>query len=619
MASFNIPPKETKRFSGIYPGNFYGTLWRTFNVDFDRSEGKVSLSRRLQRVVDTSDTNTDTIGTIKAFIRTDADCNDRIWALSDTGASGLKRLYYVIGDSRTDPTSAWSVDTITGSPTNCRDFTVFENDTRGDSVNRNQLLVALDTDVAILNDTGNNDWKTNFWSSVQVHTGDSGLDSGVPHPIEYFPFRRIVLLGSKNKIHTISRQSDTQNDTSAVNRLLFPKEYQAEHIFTTSNRAWILLSHIAGGNGKVAEWDGFSETYNEIYDIHSATPLTGVNYNDVPIVVNNRGQILEYSGAGFSPMVRNGQVISFPVSEEPSGQITSIAPRGMVVRSDGLIYINVRHSGATGTAGATSYKQASGIWCLDPVRGRLYNKHSFNDSLGDGMQRVGEVGALYSINPSSNTRSLLAGGAYLSDATTSRFGIWTLEAPTSTTATRGYLITQYIAASSVKDFFDSMWVRFKRFATGTNRIIVKAKAFTELENTSGEPLDATITWASTTTFTLTLAAGDDALAVGDEVEILGGNNSGYLAHITTISGAHAALQTITIDETVNSSTATALARFDRWRKCGVITSTSKYEDVVNISTKGSFIQFKVEMRGPYREMVLQDLIVNFETDLNTKR
>lgn len=618
MPSFNIPPANSRRWSGVYQGNFYGTLWRTHGVDFDRSEGKVSLSRRLSREADTTDTNTDTLGTVMAFVRTDADCTDRWWALSDTGAGNLKRLFY---SATTDPTTTWTVDTIASSPTNVRDFTVFENDTRGDSVNRNQLFVSTDCDVAVLNDTGNNTWNATWWSSKEGHTADSGLDTGVPHPIQYFPFRRIVLLGSKNKIHTISRLSDTQNDTSTVGRLIFPKELQVEHIFTTSNRAWILCSHMYGGNGKIIEWDGFAETYNEIYDLNASAPLSGVNYKETPIVVNNRGQILEYTGAGFTPMTRGGQVSSLPVAEEPSGLLTDIAPRGMTVGEDGLIYMNVRHAGATGTAGTGSYKQASGIWCLNPLTGRIYNKYALGswDSLGDGAQRVGEVGALTALNPANSSRALLAGGAYLSNATTSRFGIWVLEGPTSSTAARGFFITQFIPSANVRDFWDSVWVRFKRFATGTNRIILKAKSVAELKNATYEPLDATITWASTTSFTVTLAATDDALAVGDEVEILGGDNAGYLAHITAISGAHAAAQTITIDETVNSSTATALARFDRWKKIGVITNTSKYEDVTTIGLKGSFIQFKIEMRGPVREMEISDLVVNYENDLYNKK
>lgn len=617
MSSFNIPPSNIRRWSGPYLGNFYGTLWRTFNVDLDRSEGKVGLSRRLIRVADTLDTNSDTLGVITTFLRSNADCTDRWWGLSDTG-----RLYNTRGADPTNPADTWDVDTIASSPAICYDMTLFENDTRGDSINRNQLFVTLDSDIAVLNDTGNNVWNANWWVTKEGHAADSALDTGVPHPIQYFPFRRIVLVGSKNKVHTISRPSATVNDTSSVNRLVLPQDLQVEHIFTTSQRAYMLCSHLYGGSGKIVEWDGFSETYNEIYDLYSSAPLAGVNYREIPIVVNNKGMILEYTGGGFQPMVRDGQKIAFPVSEEQSGQVTDIKPRGMTVAEDGLIYMNVRHSGATGTAGSMSYRQASGIWCLNPISGRLYNKHAIGQWDTDvGAQRVNDVGAIQSLNPSNSTRTFVVGGSYLSNATTGNAGIWTLEAPTSSTVNRGYFITQYIPSVNVKDWWDTVWIKFKRFTTAANRIIVKGRGsgVIGLKNASYEPLDATITWASTTTFTVTLAAGDDALAVGDEVEVLGGDNAGYLAHITTIAGAHAAAQTITIDETVNNSTATALARFERWEKLGTISSITTYEDVVSSGIRGSFIQYKVELRGPYQELELESMTVSYEPDIFNKR
>ena len=126
---------------------------------------------------------------------------------------------------------------------------------------------------------------------------------------------------------------------------------------------------------------------------------------------------------------------------------------------------------------------------------------------------------------------------------------------------------------------------------------------------NGNVIQATITWNSTTTFTVTLNSSADSLQVGDEVEVVNGGNSGYLAHITVISGAHGALQTITIDETVTTSSGTATARFDRWKKLGTISSTSVYEQFVNVGIDSSFIQFKVEMRGSAREMEIAELIV----------
>jgi len=612
MSQFFIPPQQTRRWTGPYPGNFYGVLWKTFNVDLDREEGKIALSRRLIQVGDTTDTNSDTLGTVMAFLRTNSDCTDRWWALSDTGP-----LFKTAGNTPTDPTDSWQVDTLASSPTIAVDMTLFENDTRADSVNRQQLFVTLDSDIAVLNDTGTPTWTANWWTSVQGHSADSSLDTGVPHPIEYFPFRGIVLVGSKNRIHTIQRASATVNETTTVARLTIPTELQIEHIFTTTNRAWILCSHLYGGNGKIVEWDGFSERYNEIHDAYSKTPLCGVNYKETPIIINNRGVILEFTGRGFSPMVRGGQTIAFPCSEEAGNFILSIAPRGMTVSEDGLIYINARQPNTP------SARQGAGVWCLNPLTGRLYQKYSIGQwATGNtdfGQQEVPAVGACYSIPSSVTPRTLLVGGQNYTTQSAVNSSIWVGEALTSSTANRGYFITQYIPAVNVRDFWDTMWVRFRRFITATNRIIIKARGTRPLVTSTYDPLNATITWVNATSFTVTLAAGDDALAVGDEVEVMRGDNAGTLSHITVITGAHAALQTITIDETLTASTATATARFERWEKVGTISSTTKYEDVVSIGVKGSFVQFKIELRGPYRELELESLIVNYKPDVYAEK
>lgn len=198
-------------------------------------------------------------------------------------------------------------------------------------------------------------------------------------------------------------------------------------------------------------------------------------------------------------------------------------------------------------------------------------------------------------------------------------GIWLLESvggEVATNVNRGYFITQYIPSNDVKEFWDSLWVRLKQFKTSGNSFVIKARGVRPLVAEFGLPLQKTITWTSTTTFTVTLASADDALAVGDEVEVVGGVNAGYIAHITTISGAHAALQTITVDETVKTGSSTALARFDRWKKIGTVTSMSIYEQGVNVGIDSSFIQFKVELRGVPVEVEVSDLIVTSKPSLN---
>lgn len=611
MQSQNI--RTTRRWAGIYAGDYAGNLWKTFNVDLDREDGNITLSRRLSKIADTTDTNTDTLGIIDAFVRTNADCTDRFWALSSRGA-----LYH---SKDSNPSDSWAGDTLASSPTDATDMAIFENDTLGDT-SRQQLFVTRDSDIAVLNDTGNRAWQAAWWVTTQGHGSDSALKKGVPHPIEYFPFRRIMLIGDANWIHTASRTSDTVNETTTAKRLTLPQNLQIQHIFTTTSRAWILCANInQNGNGKIAEWDGSSTTYNNIHDAYGAVPLSGVNFRETPIIVNNKGLFLEFTGAGFTPMTRNGQVVAFPCYFEEnawsvvlSNIVTPVRARGMVLAEDGLIYIAVQHPNNN------SFRHNGGIWCLNPLTGRLYQKHSIGNiaNTSYGEQRT-TLGALFPIPSGSYQSKFLIGGTYNNNSVSfDRFGIWVMENLTSTTATRGHVITQFIHSNEIRNFWDSIWLRFQKFLTTSNRIVVKARGIKPLKNTAVYPVEATITWVNATSFTVTLVAADEALAVGDEVEIINGDNSGATAHITAISGSHTASQTITIDETLTASTNVAQARFDRWKKLGTI-SSAKYEDVLNVGIDSNFIQFKIELRGPAVEMSITDLILNSNTSINTTK
>jgi hypothetical protein len=326
-------------------------------------------------------------------------------------------------------------------------------------------------------------------------------------------------------------------------------------------------------------------------------------------------------------MVRSGQKIAFPLSDGASlisGMDTSMAvavtPKGMTVGEDGLIYINVDGM----PAGITkSERFTGGIWCLNPLTGQLYNKYSlgrWGDSVDYGHSWINKAGGIQWIPTGVTSRNLLAGGLINTTATAGvQTGIWLLEAETSTTPTKGSFITQFIPSSEVQDQWDSLWIKFKRFMTTGSQLIVKARGTRSLVLANRRPLLGTITWTSANTFTLTLAAGDDALAVGDEVEVLNGVNAGTLAHITIISGNHGAIQTITIDETVTTGSSTSVARFERWKKCGVITNTSKYEDNLNIGINSSFLQLKVELRGLANEQELQEMVLNFNNNLKNQK
>lgn len=616
MPSIHIPPTSIRRWTGPYIGDYYGTLWKTSNVDLDRRDGKVMLSRRMERIEDTISDFTGNSQYV-AFTRTNSDCEDRYWGLrlreglakTDSSATPL-------------PSDSWDTDGIASSPVTPVDFSVGRNDSRNDS-GRNKLYVTTDSgDIAVLNDSGNNTWTASMW--ITKHSQPAMDTTVLFRPISYFPFRKITLVGSGNLIHTISSPSDTANDTVTNSRLTIPKDLNAHHIFPTNNREWILTHNKNGGTAKVVEWDGSSEVYNDIHSVYGLAALSGVDYYGTPIVLNDRGKFLEFTGGGFTPMIRNGQEIAFPLPEGASlisgkdtNMVVSVAPRGMTMGEDGLIYINVKE----GTVAGERFD--AGIWCLNPASGRLYNKTAlgrWGDSTDYGHHNISLPGGIYWVPSSVSSRNLLAGGQINITATGSaQTGIWLQEAETSTTATKGYFITQFIPSDEIENQWDTLWLKFRRFMTANSQFIVKARGTRSLYLANRRPLSATITWTSSTTFTLTLAAGDDSLSVGDEVEVMNGVNAGFLAHITDISGAHAAVQTITIDETVTTGSSTSIARFERWKKCGIINNTTKYEDVVSIPINSSFIQYKIEPRGLASEIELSELVSNFNSNVSNKK
>lgn len=591
-------------------------MWRTFNVDLENSPGHITLSRSPVNVSDTTKAGMTNLGVIDAFIRTNADGTDRYWGLSRSGRlckTDSNNPIFLNQDT-------WSEDALTGTPIDAKDFAIHENDSDS-ATGGNILLVTRDSDIASLNDTGGDSWNPNWWVNTHSHASDSALRVGVPHPIEYFPLARISLIGDANFIHIVDK-----NKTSTTRRLILPSYLQIEGIFTTPLRAWILCSGKQGANGAIVEWDGSASTYNKIHDAQSGNPLAGVNYNGVPIVVNNRGLILEYDGNGFSPMIREGQKICFPFYEELgnsfviSTSVLPIKPKGMTVSDDGLIYLNVQEPSIA------SQRQLGGIWCLNPIIGRLYSKYSLSYSGGDsdfGQQIISAPGAIKALNPIdliSVSSYLLAGAQVYSSYTGTQVkGIWALHRSYDSTVRRGFFITQYVPSSNITDLWDTVWLKLSAFKSATSQAIIKARGLNPMLDANKRSLQKTITWTATNTFTVTLAGGDDALAVGDEIEVLGGKNAGVLAHITVISGAHNALQTITIDETVTGISGGSLCRFDRWKKLGIINDTSKYAVPQNIGITSSFVQFKVELRGPATDFDVKSLIINPEAQQKGKK
>ncbi len=166
---------------------------------------------------------------------------------------------------------------------------------------------------------------------------------------------------------------------------------------------------------------------------------------------------------------------------------------------------------------------------------------------------------------------------------------------------RGYFITPWIDANAITDRFHHVGLRFSKFKSDIDKIIVKYRLYDDRRDTIyvAATTDWKATWTSSTTFTTTQADFANAI-VGDEVEFLRGAASGLLAHITVIS-SNAGTYTVTIDEEFEQYTSNDVSTFvfRNWKKLEVISSDAKlyWDRSLGPTFQGTRIQFKVELRG----------------------
>lgn len=160
----------------------------------------------------------------------------------------------------------------------------------------------------------------------------------------------------------------------------------------------------------------------------------------------------------------------------------------------------------------------------------------------------------------------MAGATYFTNASSTLNGIF-IDDSNDTVQKKGYFVTGIIEADEIEEKFNRIWAKYKRFLNANDKVVFKYRNFEE------EPVTATITWVSTTSFTtptdITAYGVISDTGVGYEVEVLQGTGSGSTAHITNITGSGP--YTVTIDETITGVTSgTAIARFQKWIKIGEV-------------------------------------------------
>jgi len=193
---------------------------------------------------------------------------------------------------------------------------------------------------------------------------------------------------------------------------------------------------------------------------------------------------------------------------------------------------------------------------------------------------------------------LLAGARVFTDASSTLNGIFIDSPAQPATNTEGqkrsYFVTTWFESEEIQDKWTRLWSTFRRFLSADDRIEYKYRINEE------DPINATITWTSTTTFTTTTdvsAYGPTAEGfngtTGGEVEVMQGTGSGSCTHISSISEA-GGTYTVTLDTAVPNVSGTAIARFQKWIKlfpaapAGQVNSYQQY----NMDASNTRIQIK---------------------------
>ena len=168
---------------------------------------------------------------------------------------------------------------------------------------------------------------------------------------------------------------------------------------------------------------------------------------------------------------------------------------------------------------------------------------------------------------------------------------------------RGYFVTPKFESQNIEDNWQRVYIKHSPLKPDDS-IIIKYRARESLTFPLSSYNDTSTTkhadWSSTTVFTTTVDLSD--VAVGDEIEIIGGVGSGHIAFVSAIS-VSTGTYTVTLDEAFPFAVSGDEFYFnvDNWVALGTINSSSATNLAgfaeFPISDASTFLQLKVEMRG----------------------
>jgi len=570
--------------------DLYGSLWASTGIDLSENEGKLRLGKRT--ILATGTVDDADMSNYPAGFRTFTD-NGGTFNFTIMGTYVWKN--YIQG------TQTAVKDAHTSQPSDIdstlSDIEVFNNElyVSGTSSQNSYYLTA----------------SASAWATVATF-GLGSVQSS------FCKFIGRLYLGGNNQVRSIDTGHTVAVPTAAYSVAIPDDGLQITWIRASSNRIWIGTVNSTNGKGYIYEWDGVATQVAKSYRLESAGALACVIKDDIPYVMDANGKLLVWNGGTFTELARlNRRTNKVLYGYNAAATERFIHKNGMSL-IQGRINLLIKGTNQDGTIEETI---PSGIWEYDETRG-LVHKHSLSTAkIAGTIQDYGQlnlknVGALSEFN-STNNNGFFAGVSYYSDATTVKAGIFyndltdVLQKAGSFITTKQYAIDS-LGNASIQNVWQNIYILYRKLLDSGDKIVVKYRI------TEVEPVIATITWTSTTTFTVANSSVDVSLywttGTGGEVEVLNGIGAGKCSHITSAVN-NAGTWTVTVDETYTGASGTAIARFQSWKKLGVITYSNPTPNGVTFDQEGigdvsNWIQFKIWALFTGRDELEKLLIIN---------
>ncbi len=593
-------PDENKRYIQTNESDTLGNIYATKNCDFDSNRGVLQLGKRM-----ILNTGTDDVPEITSY-----PVGFKYFANAYWTVAGLSSVGYPFKASSLVANFSKVVNGggISGLPTTF------------DSLYSDIEIMAFGTSVEL---TITNASEAKFYYSADglTWTGVIAGAAGSAMMLCFYGGRGYVTkngfqIQSWDSSHTVTTPSSTTSNTYQYCVNIPDPSLVITWIRSSSRGIFIGTVNKNGGKGYVYFWDGVSSQVSVQYRMKSAGALAAIIENDVPLIVDSNGSLLDWNGGTFSILDGIYRKSNKPLfNPYYSSNQRFIHPNGIaIIKDKPHLLLDLTNYDAGSHGGTQEDCNPSGIWVYDKDSNSLRHKYSFgltksNQSIVDyGAFRIFGAGGIADIltaqSPVTDNGTFLAGCSYYSDATTTKSGIF-YDDNNDTLAKAGYYIStkMSVGSKSITDTWNKLVAFHEKFLNATDKITVKYRT---VEST---PKEGTITWISETAFTTALDLS--TFAIGDEVEILQGKGAGFISHISNIQSANTGY-IVNIEDTITGVTGTSRARIDKWKKAGVIQDTEDFDEVP-INDASTWLQIKPYMFWSGRNELSEVSVINTES------